>query len=145
MSESTYPIQVVRGVPVIGAPAVLDSCSARVLRTTLLRLIVAGHATAVIDMSVTAMCDAAGRTELGRAYQLAAAEGGDLRLVGGTALTEILGDTGLGLVVPQYPSVTAAVAETPAVRIVPFRAVGQDRVAGRRSARPSLAVTLPAR
>jgi anti-anti-sigma regulatory factor len=145
MSESTYPINVVRGVPVIGAPVVLDSRSAGVLRTTLLHLTAAGHATIVIDMSATAICDAAGRAELGRAYQHAAAEGGDLRLVGAPALTEILRDNRLGPVVRQYPTVAAAVAETPAVRILPFRALDEAPVAVLRSARPSLAGSLPAR
>ena len=38
MSESRYPVHVVRGVPVITAPAALDSRSVRVLRSTLLHL-----------------------------------------------------------------------------------------------------------
>jgi anti-anti-sigma regulatory factor len=121
MSRSRYSVQMVRGVPVIAAPAALDARSARVLRTTLLHLAADGHATVVIDMSATRTCDAAGRAELGRAYEYAAAEGGDLRVVGRPALTEILGDSGLCLIIPQYPTVADAVAETPAVRIVPFR------------------------
>jgi len=144
MSESRYPIQVVRGVPVVIAPAVLDSRGARTFRATLLHLASAGHATVVVDMSATTTCDAAGRAELGRAYQHAAAEGGDLRLVGTAALTETLGDTALSLVIPQYVTVADAVAEMPAVRIVPFRSIDTPRVAGRTATR-SLSVSLPAR
>jgi len=140
MSASRYSIQVIRGVPVVAAPAALDSRSARVLHTTLLHLAAAGHATVVVDMSATRTCDAAGRAELGRAYEYAAAEGGDLRLVGKAALTEILGDAGLGLIVPQYQTVADAVAETPAVRIVPFAPPDKARVG---ASRP-LAMSVPA-
>jgi anti-sigma B factor antagonist len=141
MSQSRYSIQMVRGVPVIAAPAALDSRSARGLRATLLHLAAAGHATVVVDMSATRTCDAAGRAELGRAYEHAAAEGGDLRLVGRAALTEILGDGGLGPILRQYATVADAVAETPAVRIVPFRQADKARIG---ASRP-LAVSLPAR
>jgi anti-anti-sigma regulatory factor len=139
MAETRYPIQVVRGVPVIAAPAVLDSPSAKVLRTTLLRLAATGHVTVVLDMSATTVCDAAGRAELGRAYQHAAAEGGDLRLVGAAALTHLAGHG----VIRRYPTVADAVAETPAVRIVPFRAVDRLRVARSSTARQR-PVPLPA-
>ncbi|HTA10335.1 MAG TPA: STAS domain-containing protein [Streptosporangiaceae bacterium] len=121
MSDSRYPIQLVRGVPVIAAPATLDLHAATLLRTTLLHLAAAGHVTVVIDMSATTACDAAGQAELARAYKHAAAEGGDLRLVADArALSDVLADSGLDRVISQFPSVAAAVAETPAVRIVPF-------------------------
>jgi anti-sigma B factor antagonist len=145
MSKSKYPIQVVRGVPVIAAPAALDLRSADVLRTTLLHLAAAGHVTVVVDMSVTTTCDAAGRAELGRAYKHAVAEGGDLRLVVRAGeLAEILGDGGLRRVIRHYPTVADAVAETPAVRIVPFRPAGTAR-AGRHPARRPLAAPLSVR
>jgi anti-sigma B factor antagonist len=121
MSDSRYPIQLVRGVPVIAAPATLDLRAAGLLRTTLLHLAAAGHATVVIDMSATTACDAAGQAELARAYKHAAAEGGDLRLVAGARdLSDVLAGSGLYRIISQFPSVAAAVAETPAVRIVPF-------------------------
>jgi anti-anti-sigma regulatory factor len=141
MSESRYSVQVVRGVPVIAAPAALDSRGAPALRTTLLHLAAAGHATVVVDMSATRTCDAAGRAELGRAYEYAAAEGGDLRLVGRRALTEFLGDGSLGLIIQQYATVADAVAETPAVRIMPFRPADVALIG---PSRP-LAVSTPAR
>jgi anti-anti-sigma factor len=144
MSEARYPIQVVRGVPVITAPAGLDLRSARVLRTTLMHLAASGHVTVVIDLSATTTCDAAGRAELGRAYRHAVAEGGDLRLVYGAALAGILAGSGLDRVVPHYRTVADAVAETPAVRIVPFRPVSRAKATGSGIPRP-LAVTLPAR
>jgi anti-sigma B factor antagonist len=137
MSESRYPIQVVRGVPVIAAPAALDLRSAGLLRTTLLHLSSAGHVTVVVDMSATTACDKAGLAELARAYKHAAAEGGDLRLVAGhRALSEVLAGSGLDRVIRQFPTVADAVAETPAVRIVPFRPVSRARAARHSGTRP---------
>jgi anti-anti-sigma factor len=144
MSESRYPIQMVRGVPVITAPAALDLRSAKVLRTTLLRLAAAGHVTVVVDMSATTTCDSAGRAELSRAYRHATAEGGDLRLVRAVASAEILSGSGLERVIRHYPTVADAVAETPAVRIVPFRPVGSAGPARNSVPRP-LAASLSAR
>jgi len=133
MSEYRYPIQVVRGVPVIAAPADLHVASAGRLRKTLLRLAETGHVTVVLDMSATIACDAAGRAELARAYKHAAAEGGDLRLVAGRrALSEVLAGSGLERVIRHFATVAEAVAETPAVRIVPFGPVARAR-----SLRPS--------
>jgi anti-sigma B factor antagonist len=137
MSESRYPIQVVRGVPVIAAPAALDLRSAGPLRTTLLHLAAAGHVTVVVDMSATTTCDQAGLAELARAYKHAAAEGGDLRLVAGNrALSQVLAGSGLDRVIPHFPTVADAVAETPAVRIVPFGPVSRAPAARHSATRP---------
>jgi anti-sigma B factor antagonist len=145
MSESMYPIQVVRGVPVIAAPAALDVVSARMLRKTLLHLAETGHVTVVIDMSVTMVCDTAGFAELARAYRHAAAEGGDLRLVAGRRpLAEVLAGSGLERVIRHFPTVAEAVAETPAVRIVPFGAVPWA-ASPRHSGQRALSVPLPVR
>ena len=128
MSESRYPIQIVRGVPVVASPETLDLRAADMLRRTLLHLAASGHVTVVIDMSATVACDAAGRAELTRAYKHAAAEGGDLRLVAGTrALSDVLAGSGLERVIRHFPSVPEAVAETPAVLIVPLSPVARSR------------------
>jgi len=145
MTESRYPIQLVRGVPVIAAPVTLDLRAAGLLRTTLLHLAAAGHVTVVIDMSATMACDAAGRAELARAYEHAAAEGGDLRLVAGSrSLSDVLAGSGLDRVVGQFPTVAAAVAETPAIRIVPFGRGPRSRPP-RRSGSRQLPAPLPVR
>jgi len=143
MPETRYPIQVVRGVPVITAPAALDLRSAKVLRATLLHLAATGHVTVVVDMSATRTVDAAGCAELGRAYRHATAEGGDLRLVRAAALAEILADSGLDRVISPYPTVAEAVAETPAVRIVPFPPGSKARGPSAVAPRP-LAMAAPA-
>ncbi len=146
MSESRYPVDVVRGVPVIAAPARLNVASADRLRATLLHLAAAGHVTVVVDMSATTSCDAAGRAELARAYKHAAAEGGDLRLVADLpALSAVLAGSGLDRVIRHFPGVADAVAETPAVRIVPFGGVSGRARAPRLSAPRQRPVPLPAR
>jgi anti-anti-sigma regulatory factor len=145
MSESRYPVQVVRGVPVIAMPASLDQPAAGRLRATLRHLGSAGHVTVVIDMSVTVTCDAAGRAELARAYKHAAAEGGDLRLVAGSrALSDVPAGSGLDCVCAHFASVADAVAETPAVRIVPTRLARRPRPPRHSGSRPA-PVPLPAR
>jgi len=144
MSKPRYPIQVVRGVPVIALPAILDVSSAGRLRTTLLHLAETGHVTVVVDMSATTTCDAAGLAELARAYRHAAAEGGDLRLVAGLpTLSKALAGSGLERAIGNFPTVAEAVAETPAVRIVPFgsvAAVGKPRRSGPRALSGALPV-----
>ena len=145
MSQSIYPIQVVRGVPVVAAPARLDAVSAGQLRKTLLHLAETGHVTVVIDMSATATCDAAGFAELARAYKHAAAEGGDLRLIAGRrVLSEVLAGSGLERIIRLFPTLAEAVAETPAVRIVPFGAVVRAK-SPRASGQRALSVPQPAR
>jgi anti-sigma B factor antagonist len=145
MTESRYPIQLVRGVPVIAAPVTLNLRAAGLLRTTLLHLAAAGHVSVVIDMSATMACDAGGRAELVRAYKHAAAEGGDLRLVAGSrSLSDVLAGSGLDRVVGQFPTVAAAVAETPAIRIVPFGRGPRSRPP-RRSGSRQLPAPLPVR
>jgi anti-anti-sigma factor len=144
MSDARYPIDVVRGVPVVTADTVLDRRGAKVLRATLLHLAAAGHVTVVIDMSATRTIDAAGRAELARAYRHATAEGGDLRIVRASALAEILGGSGVDGVVPHYRTVADAVAETPAVRIVPIRSGSKASAAVLAAPRP-IAVPVAAR
>ena len=136
MPDSRYPIEVVRGVPVVAAPAAIDLGNAHRLRATLMHLAASGHATFVVDMTVTQACDPAGLAELMRSYKHAAAEGGDLRLVVCThAASRIVAHSGLRRLVRQFPSVADAVAETPAVRIMPRRPVRWAPASGRADAR----------
>lgn len=145
MPDSRYPIEVVRGVPVVAAPAAIDLGNAHGLRAALMQLTASGHATFVVDMSGTRTCDPAGLAELMRSYKHAAAEGGDLRLVVCTpAASRIVADSGLDRVIRQFASVTEAVAETPAVRIVPLRPARWGQASGRSDTRAAR-VPLPAR
>ena len=136
MPDFRYPIEVVRGVPVVAAPAAIGMGNAHRLRATLMHLAASGHATFVVDMTATRACDSAGLAELMHSHKHAAAEGGDLRLVVCTpAASRIIADSGLDRVIRQFPSVTEAVAETPAIRIVPRRPVRWAPTSGRAEAR----------
>lgn len=120
MSEVSYPIEMIRGVPVVAAPEEIDIGNAGLLRAALLQVAAHGYATVVLDLSRTRFCDSAGLTVLIRAHKGAIAEGGELRLVVGTPQVQrILTVTGLRQLLRYFPSVTAAVAELPAAAIRP--------------------------
>jgi anti-sigma B factor antagonist len=81
MPEVRHLIKMVSGVPVVTLPAEIDATSADVLRAALLIAPRHGHATIVVDMTQTQLCDSSGLNMLVRAHQRAVAEGGELRLV----------------------------------------------------------------
>jgi anti-sigma B factor antagonist len=60
----------------------------------------------IVDMTATTFCDSAGVRALARAWQLAVASGGELRLaIGGSPIRRVLQLTGLDQVVPVYHDV----------------------------------------
>jgi anti-anti-sigma factor len=61
MSGLRYPIEMVKGVPVVVAPQEIDAHNADCLRAVLLQAAVRGHATFVVDMTGTQFCASAGR------------------------------------------------------------------------------------
>jgi anti-sigma B factor antagonist len=122
MIETSCPIKLVRGVPVIAAPSELDVTNGGLLRAALMQATACGYATIVVDMSRTEFCDSAGLSVLVRAHKRALAEGGDLRLVARSpAVLRILSLTGLDQAMRLFPGVGDAVAVLPAVTILPAR------------------------
>jgi anti-sigma B factor antagonist len=116
MSAGEYPFQMVDGVPVITAPAELDTTTVGPLRAALLEWHARGHATVVVDMTGTQFCDSAGLRELVRAHKRARAGGGELRLVlpaDGT-VPRVFTVTGLDHLVPHFAAVAQALAQVPA-------------------------------
>ena len=81
MSGLRYPIEMVKGVPVVVAPQEIDAHNADCLRAVLLQAAARGHATFVVDMTGTQFCASAGLSVLVRAHKRALADGGELRLV----------------------------------------------------------------
>ncbi len=81
MRDSTFPVEVIGGVPVVAAPAEIDITSAEALRSALLTAAASGHGTLVVDMTRTRFCDSAGLPTLIAAHKRAQAEGGEVRLV----------------------------------------------------------------
>jgi anti-sigma B factor antagonist len=121
MPEVRHLIEMVRGVPVVTLPAEVDVTSADVLRAALLLAPRHGHATIVVDMTQTQLCDSTGLNMLVRAHQRAAAEGGELRLVipDASMLGGVLAVTGIDHLIPSFTSLDEALAETPAAAIRP--------------------------
>lgn len=116
MQEVGFPVEVVGGVPVVAVPEEIDITNAAGLRAALLEAAARGTGTLVIDMSGTQFCDSAGLNVLVRAHKRAQADGGEVLLVlGGAAVLRILAVTGIDRLIPSFPSLDEALAQTPAV------------------------------
>jgi anti-anti-sigma factor len=116
MPAVRYPIEMVKGVPVVAAPEEIDTRNTDWLRTTLLETAARGHATFVVDMTRTRVCAAAGIGALVRAHQRARAEGGELRLLMPTTapVRSVLARTGTGHLIPIFSDLDEAVESAPA-------------------------------
>jgi anti-sigma B factor antagonist len=116
MTAVSYPIEMVRGVPVVVAPEEIDATNAHSLRSVLLQAADHGHGTFVVDMTSTQFCDSAGVRVLVRAHNWALAEGGELRLVipASAAVLRIFAITGLDQVIPNFADLDEALAPAPA-------------------------------
>jgi anti-anti-sigma factor len=60
LAEPRFPVQVIRGVPVVVAPQEIDITNADRLRAALLRATACPGPTLVVDMAGTRFCDCAG-------------------------------------------------------------------------------------
>ena len=81
MADIRYLRKMIDGVPVVTAPPEIDITCADQLRAVLLDTAARGHATVVVDLTLTRFCDSYGLHALLRAHKLARADGGELRLV----------------------------------------------------------------
>src|SRR5215475_11634171 len=116
MSATTYPLEMAGGVPVVTAPAEIDTTTAGQLRAILFEWHTRGHATVVVDMTGTQFCDSAGLRELVRAHKRARADGGELRLVlpADGAVLRVFTFTGLDRLIPHSTALEQALAQVPA-------------------------------
>ena len=118
MPEIGFPVEVVRGVPVVGAPEEIDITNAAGLRAALLESAARGHGTFVVDMTRTRFCDTVRLHALVGAHKRAGAEGGQVLLViPDAAVLRILAITGLDRVIPSFTSLEEALAQTPGAAI----------------------------
>ena len=108
MPETSFPVEVVEGVPVVTAPEEIDIANAAGLQAALVKaarpeLAEPGRALVVVDMSRTRFCDSAGLNALVAAARQARADGGEVRLVVvGEAVARIVALTGVDRVIPVY-------------------------------------------
>jgi anti-anti-sigma factor len=123
MREDGFPVELVRGVPVVTAPEEIDITNAARLRASLLEAAlveaapveVAGHPAFVVDLTRTRFCDSAGIQVLVEAHRRAQAAGGQVLLAtSGAAVPRIFALTGIDRVIPSFASLDEALAYTPA-------------------------------
>jgi anti-anti-sigma factor len=120
MPDTNYPVQMIRGLPVVTPPAEVDASNADALRAALHIAAARGHVTIVVDMSHTEFCDSTGLSVLVRAHKRAVAEGGELRLViSSAAVLRIMEVVGVDQLIPSFTSLEGALAEAPAIAIRP--------------------------
>jgi anti-sigma B factor antagonist len=116
MPKASFPVQVVGGVPVVTAPEEIDITNAAGLPAALLEAAAHGSRTLVADMSQTQFCDSAGLNVLVRAHKRAQADGGEVLLViSGAAVLRIFAVTGIDHLIPHFPNLEQALAQTPTV------------------------------
>ena len=114
MPDARFPVEVVRGIPVVAAPEEIDITNATGLRTALLEASADGPGTLVVDMTRTLFCDSAGLHALVGAHRRALAEGGGVLLaVSGEPVLRVLTLTGLDTVIPNFTSLEEALAHAP--------------------------------
>lgn len=123
MPETSFPVKLISGVPVVTAPEEIDVTNAARLRSVLLEATATGHTALIVDMSQTLFCDSAGLNVLVRAHQRAEAKGGQVRLVISTTdVRRIFTITGIDRVIPSFPSLERALAPITAPAIHPSAA-----------------------
>jgi anti-anti-sigma factor len=111
MAEDTYPVRWAGRQALVALPEHIDVSNAGPIREVLLSVINRGAEALIVDMTATISCDRAGADAVARAYQRAVVSRTELRLVvtSGVVL-RMLGMTGVGRLVPVYPSAEAALA-----------------------------------
>ncbi len=124
MRQDIFPVELVRGVPVVTAPEEIDITNAAGLRAGLLegagldaaaRFESAGRPAFVVDMTRTRFCDSAAIAALIEAHKRARAAGGQMLLaLSGAAVPRIFELTGVDRVIPTFTSLEEALAHMPA-------------------------------
>ena len=109
--DDVYPVRWTGQQALVALPEDIDVSNAGQIREELLSVINRGAEALIVDMTATLSCDHAGAEAVARAYQRAVVSRTELRLVVTSAVVlRMLGMTGVGRLVPVYPSVEAALA-----------------------------------
>jgi anti-sigma B factor antagonist len=113
MPDGSFPVEIVKGMPVVAAPEEIDITNAEALRATLLNAAANGHDRLVVDMTQTQFCDSSGLHTLIAAHKRAEAEGREVLLViPGPAVLRVFALTGMDRVIPNFTSLPEALART---------------------------------
>jgi anti-sigma B factor antagonist len=111
MHHDRFLIELVSGVPVVGAPQEIDMSNARELGSALLEAVADGPGTLVADMSRTQYCDSSAIHTLLAAHKRAQADGGELLLVvPDAAVLRVFMITGIDRLIPTFTSLKGALA-----------------------------------
>lgn len=138
--EDAYPVRWAGRQALVALPEHIDVSNAGLIREELLTVINRGAESLIADMTATLSCDHAGADAVARAYQRAVVSRTELRLVvtSGVVL-RMLGMTGVGRLVPVYPSVEAALAaRSPSANATLTVAKAASTRGSRRRSRPGL-------
>jgi anti-sigma B factor antagonist len=109
VTEISFSVEVVEGVPVVTAPEEIDITNASVLRAAVSDAVEAGSALVIVDMSRTRFCDSAGLNALVAVDRQARADGGEVRLViAARAIVRVVALTGVDRVIAIYGSLEDA-------------------------------------
>ncbi len=120
MNHIKFPVEMVRGVPVVAAPEEIDITNAGGLRAALLDSVERGQGTLVVDLTRTHFCDTAGLHALVGAHKRAQTEAGQVLLViPDPGVLRIFAITGLDQVLPSFTSLEEALAQVPALASQP--------------------------
>ncbi len=120
MPDVRFPVEMIKGVPVLTAPEEIDITNAGGLETALLESARHGPAGFVVDLTKTQFCDTSGLHALVGARKRARAEGSDLLLVTpGAGVLRIFAITGLDQVFLSFASLEEALAQLPAAGAQP--------------------------
>ena len=115
MPDGSFPVEIVKGMPVVAAPEEIDITNAEALRSALLKAAANGHGTLVVDMTRTRFCDSSGLHVLIAAHRRARAAGHEVLLViPSTAVLRVFALTAMDRVIPNFTSLAEALAQAPA-------------------------------
>ena len=131
MPDGSFPVEIVKGMPVVAAPEEIDITNAEALGAALLEASANGHDTLVVDMTRTQFCDSSGLHTLIAAHKRAEAEGREMLLViPSTTVLRVFALTGMDRVIPNFTSLPEALMRTAAT------ANGRSRQRTERDAAP---------
>ena len=119
MREGIGPVHWVGQRAVVALPVSMDASNAGQIGEELLSIINGGVTVLIADMTATIWCDHAGEDAVVRAFQRAVISGTELRLVvTAEHVSRALSLSGLGHLVPSYPSREAATAGSPPAEVL---------------------------